>query len=339
MRCGIPLLGERVAPRCTGADSVLLVSIVGGRVTFRDRLHVAVSTPLDLLALLQQHRVDTLICGGISPDARNALTAEAVDVVDNVACSVDELSAALEAGTLQPGYGLSNGHRRVRKASTPVPAPGDDARPAPAPAIDCLRCADRVCLSGGNCLPGMIPTRDAAAGEIRRVLDAAADISLESERRLCRLAELVYFCLEMRYRRVGLAYCVDLQEPAQILSGVLRRFFEVIPVCCKVGGSLLEPSTIEDGESVVACNPIGQARLLNQAGSDINVIVGLCVGVDTVFTGASTAPVSTIFVKDRSLANNPIGAVYSEYYLRESLWQAPLPGARRASVPAAGSEA
>ena len=50
---------------------------------------------------------------------------------------------------------------------------------------------------------------------------------------------------------------------------------------------------------------------------DINVIVGLCVGVDCVFTKASQAPVTTLFVKDKSLANNPIGALYSDYYIKE----------------------
>ena len=56
---------------------------------------------------------------------------------------------------------------------------------------------------------------------------------------------------------------------------------------------------------------------LNELDTDLNVIVGLCVGMDCVFTRASLAPVTTIFVKDKSLANNPIGAVYSHYYLTE----------------------
>ena len=33
--------------------------------------------------------------------------------------------------------------------------------------------------------------------------------------------------------------------------------------------------------------------------------------------GKAEAPVTTIFVKDKSLANNPIGAVYSHYYLTD----------------------
>jgi hypothetical protein len=69
----------------------------------------------------------------------------------------------------------------------------------------------------------------------------------------------------------------------------------------------------------IACHPVAQARTLNEAGTDLNVIVGLCMGSDCVFTRESEAPVTTLFVKDKSLANNPIGAVYSEYYLRESV--------------------
>jgi uncharacterized metal-binding protein len=199
--------------------------------------------------------------------------------------------------------------------------------PIRAKAVDCLRCPDRICLSGGNCEPEAARAFEAATAETRRILDAAADISLERERQLCRLAELIYFCIEMRYRTVGLAYCIDLQEPAQILSGVLGRFFDVVPVCCKVGGIFQESASGAGPGGPVACNPAGQAMLLNRAGTDINVMVGLCVGADTVFTRASEAPVTTLFVKDKSLANNPIGALYSEYYLRESLSPSHLPGA------------
>ena len=67
----------------------------------------------------------------------------------------------------------------------------------------------------------------------------------------------------------------------------------------------------------VACNPIGQADILNKAEVDFNVLIGLCIGTDCIFTQLSNAPVSTLFVKDKSLANNPIGAVYSDYYLKE----------------------
>jgi uncharacterized metal-binding protein len=52
--------------------------------------------------------------------------------------------------------------------------------------------------------------------------------------------------------------------------------------------------------------------------TDLNVLVGACMGADCIFSRFSDAPVTTLFVKDRSLANNPIGAVYSDYYLKEA---------------------
>jgi uncharacterized metal-binding protein len=100
---------------------------------------------------------------------------------------------------------------------------------------------------------------------------------------------------------------------------------EVIPVCCKIGGgSVREPGDPmpERGPSAasndVACNPRGQAAVLSEAATQLNVAVGLCMGADCVFNAASHAPVSTFVVKDRSLANNPIGALYSDHYLEEA---------------------
>ena len=67
----------------------------------------------------------------------------------------------------------------------------------------------------------------------------------------------------------------------------------------------------------IACNPKGQVDVLNMMEVDFNIIIGLCIGTDCIFNQLSNAPVSTLFVKDKSLANNPIGAVYSDYYLKE----------------------
>ncbi|MBD3219126.1 MAG: DUF1847 domain-containing protein, partial [candidate division Zixibacteria bacterium] len=69
--------------------------------------------------------------------------------------------------------------------------------------------------------------------------------------------------------------------------------------------------------SNITCNPVGQAKMLNKIDTDINIIVGLCMGVDCIFSKESKAPVSTLFVKDKSLAHNPVGALYSDYYLKE----------------------
>jgi uncharacterized metal-binding protein len=339
MRYGIPLLGNRVAPRCRCADGILIVTKRAKRRAAQRWMSLAITEPRDLIAVLERHRVDAVVCGGISREERDVLTSRAPTVIENVACSVDELLVALEEGSLREGFGLTSPGSSAAESlgpSTGVPhdrveQPRAMIRPVrrvreTASTVDCIRCTDKKCLRGESCVLTPPDSQTAPAGLVLEMLEAATDISSEKERQLCRLAELVYFCLEMRYRKIGIAYCVDLQEPAEILAGVLDRSFETVSVCCKVGTVPRRTPSAKDGPgrhttpvSPIDCNPLAQARLLNQAGTDLNVIVGLSMGADCVFAQESEAPVTTLFVKDKSLANNPIGAVYSEYYLRESV--------------------
>jgi uncharacterized metal-binding protein len=63
-----------------------------------------------------------------------------------------------------------------------------------------------------------------------------------------------------------------------------------------------------------ACNPLLQAELLNRAGTDFNVLVGLCIGHDMLFTSNSKAPVTTLIVKDRLSGHNPVVSLYTRYH-------------------------
>lgn len=331
MRYGIPLLGNRVAPRCTFADEVMVVVLRRREVRREESLALPSHSLMDLIDLLAKYRIDTLVCGGISRQNREFLEARSVNIIDNVSCTLDELMSAIRRGVLQPGLGFGRARRDPPELATPgQPAGGDptaaetcDRSPAgqhEMPLIDCLACADRVCLRGDHC-PLAADTGPAGAeitADFAQMLDATMDVAFEDERTLCRLSELIYFCLEMKYERLGIAYCTELEEPADILVRVLRRFFDVRPVCCKIGGRRAnDPIGASDGPSVIACNPVGQAEALNRMDTDLNVMVGMCMGADCVFAQASEAPVTTLFVKDKSLANNPIGAVYSDFYLKE----------------------
>jgi uncharacterized metal-binding protein/predicted Fe-Mo cluster-binding NifX family protein len=331
MRFAIPLFGDRVAPRCTFADSVLLVAVKYRRVAERDRVPLASGTWVDLLQILTDREAGTMICGGVSPSTRESIEAQGVRVIDNVAGSVDEVVEALCRGRLKAGFGLSTPAEAVETAPAAhrggrtVPGVGTPARSEPATAFpDCLACEERICLRGEPCpwlLPGeAAPTQAGVRPDLEALLEPARDVAYEEERTLCRLAELVYFALGAGYERLGVAFCIELLEPTTILVKLLRRFFEVLPVCCKLGGIPGEPA-VEGGDPIPrmasVCDPLGQAQRLNRWGAQLNVVVGLCVGVDCAFTRASDAPVTTVFVKDRSLANNPIGAVYSHYYLQE----------------------
>lgn len=323
MVVGVPLLDDRVAPRCTRASQLLLATVTHRRVTSQRVLPAEIDGIVALLEVARSHGIGTLVCGGIVVDDRRLVQSHGIDVIDNVACSATDVVAAIDTGTLRPGLGFEpmpeepDGSPGVGE---PIPPPGG----APgAGELDCLGCPDRVCLRGGRCAFLLTGGPAPASPEACRMLEAACDISLERDRQLCRVAELVFLCQESGFSRVGIAFCIDLLEATQTLASVLGRFVEVVPVCCKIGGHPIPGLAKDDREEglaglpAVACNPLLQAQVLNEAGTDLNVIVGLCVGVDCVFTVASQAPVTTLFVKDRSLANNPIGAVYSEYYLRE----------------------
>lgn len=324
MRCAVPLLAGRVAPRCTCAEEMLVVALRRGRVVSSRRLALELHDPLDLIPIFHRLQIDTVVCGGIRRDTRGLLAARGIDVIDNVACTADQVVAALESGELRPGFGflgMEEAPSSGRAAAAGHPAT-DDPHDGSERRFDCLRCRERVCLEGVSCLPRELEATSPLAVDMRRMLEAAADVSGEEERTLCRLSEVIYFCLEMGFHRIGIAYCEDLDEPSRILAKVLERFFEVVPVCCKVGGddgTQGRGGAVSDSERPEpACNPVTQARVLNAIGADLNVIVGLCVGADCVFARESEAPVTTLFVKDKSLANNPIGALYSDYYLHES---------------------
>jgi uncharacterized metal-binding protein len=326
-RYGILLRGDRVAPRCMVADGLLLASRGHDRlVSARFRLSDDHGRP-DLLGLLREHRIDTMVCGGIRRELKQAVLLNEVHVIDNVAATVDEVLAAVEAGALHSGLGLARpvaGGEEASEAAVPAPArraPGRPGEVPAAPPIDCLSCSNRECLLGRPC---ELAPREGLAVLSRAdlaILDASMDVESEEERTLCRISELVYFCLEMGYRRIGVAFCTDLLEQSEVLVRLLRRFFEVHPVCCKIGGTFIDelPGGEPDatGFRHVACNPLAQARRLNELDVDLNVMIGLCIGVDCIFARASEAPATCLFVKDKSLVNNPVAALYSEYHLDE----------------------
>ena len=311
---GIPLFKNRVAPRCTIADTILLIKVTSNRIAKKKYLKIDEKSWNDLFKIFKDNKVDTLVCGGINYGSRKLLMEYGISVIDNVSCSDKEIIDAIKTRRLKTGFGFSgnsdSGLKSTGKNSTKktIELLQD---------IDCLACEDHQCTEGKTCNLSLRLNNKSESEEIREILNSALDISLEDERILCRLSELVYFAIEMNYKKIGIAYCVDLAEPAGIVSQVLRRFFYVFPVCCKIGGKQL-PDAMITGNNKIECNPVGQADILNMAGVDFNINIGLCIGTDCIFSKLSNAPVSTLFVKDKSLANNPIGAVYLDYYLKEA---------------------
>ena len=184
--------------------------------------------------------------------------------------------------------------------------------------LRCASCEQKDCRDGKDCFGRADRDKEIYKNErISRVHRAASAIEARHYCKEPRLREVILFAKELGCSKIGLAFCIGLESEAKIISKILSQEFEVISVCCKVCGiskSDFKLEQISSGKNnEVMCNPAGQAELLNESGTDLNILCGLCVGHDAVFNLKSKAPVTTLIVKDRVLAHNPVGAVYSQY--------------------------
>ena len=149
--------------------------------------------------------------------------------------------------------------------------------------------------------------------------------------RWTRVEDTIAFARLMEYRKIGIATCIGLLSETENLSKILRaQGFEVSSVCCKSGSidklelGLPESVKVRPGTFEPACNPVAQARFLNEMKTDMNVIVGLCVGHDMLFQKYSEAPVTTLVVKDRVTGHNPVGVLYGQNFYYKRLQTQPL---------------
>ncbi len=140
-----------------------------------------------------------------------------------------------------------------------------------------------------------------------------------------RAQEICEFAQKMGYQRIGLAFCAGLHPEAKIFTQILKaQGFEVVSAVCKVGAVPKEKLGLNKDEQVRTggfesmCNPIAQAFLLNEAGTDFNVLIGLCVGHDSLFFKYSKAMTTVLVAKDRVTGHNPAAALYTTktYYAR-----------------------
>ena len=154
-----------------------------------------------------------------------------------------------------------------------------------------------------------------ASPENHVLMEAAARVSEETVNS-SRVEDTLKFAHFIGAKRVGIATCVSLLSETRILAKLLERAgFEVEGVGCKLDGNHrcdLGLSAKEDGtQGGVLCNPIMQAELLNRAGTDLNILMGICVGHDALFCKYSNAPVTTLVAKDFLTGNNPAAALYT----------------------------
>lgn len=202
----------------------------------------------------------------------------------------------------------------------------------------CIDCATGACDGKHGTYPDFCLTRQIQDGEAAsalceeavdrylndpedsRIAKASAEVEFENYCKLTRVEEICEFARKIGAKKLGIATCVGLLREARIAAKIFRhRGFEVYGAACKVGAvrkSSIGLDPVQETLGPHICNPILQAKLLNEQKTDLNIVIGLCVGHDSLFYKFSDALCTTLVTKDRVLGHNPAAALYQadSYY-------------------------
>ena len=175
----------------------------------------------------------------------------------------------------------------------------------------CDLCEDQKCREGEPCIERNSIELYSDPHE-KMMMQTAAFVESEFYGDLNRIEEVVEFASRMGYKKLGIAFCVGLKEEATKIADFLSNFFEIEAICCKVCGISKSEmgAPMSDRVGPVSCNPIEQARMFEENKTDLNLVIGLCVGHDALFIKHSHTYVIPLAVKDRVLGHNPLAAVY-----------------------------
>ena len=157
---------------------------------------------------------------------------------------------------------------------------------------------------------------------VSKINNCAVDVDREHYYQLSRAEEMILFAQGLGVKKVGVATCVALLKEAKVFCEMLaKNGIDYYCAGCKVGAIDksevdLERYKLKEGTYDPICNPVMQAELLNKENTDLNIIIGLCVGHDTLFIKYSNAPVTYLVVKDRVLVHNSVAALQKDgfYY-------------------------
>jgi len=120
-----------------------------------------------------------------------------------------------------------------------------------------------------------------------------------------RVEDIRNYAKLANFSRIGIANCVSLQKETDILKESLSRDFEVFTVDCKCG-KIPNNKILGPDAKGISCNPAGQSQYLEENRTELNIVMGLCVGHDMIFSAKSKAPTTTLIVKDLKHHYNPI---------------------------------
>lgn len=185
---------------------------------------------------------------------------------------------------------------------------------------DCANCnCGHICATKGvSCTPvDKEAVLSQYSPEERKMMEAAAYVEATYYMQYTRIQETAAFAQRMGYKKSAWPFASALATKWSSLPAISRNFSTSILFAAKLrycqgrAGPVPGHAGKPHRKHV---QPENQAHFLNEQGCELFVSAGLCVGHDAIFNASCKGPVTNLIAKDRVLAHNPMGAVYSNYW-------------------------
>ncbi|MDI6819623.1 MAG: DUF1847 domain-containing protein [Candidatus Hodarchaeaceae archaeon] len=155
------------------------------------------------------------------------------------------------------------------------------------------------------------------AGNLK-LYQKSSSLEVEGYMRYPRVKEPIRLAEGMGWNKLGMAFCIGLSEEAKKLQEVLKcTVLKFIRLCVKLVALRRKNSLPERKRSRMQSNSPSDGPQRGWNGFERHR--GSLHRPRHLFQRYSKAPTTTLIVKDRVLAHNPVGALYSRYHFKKLL--------------------
>ena len=276
IRCAIPLLGPRVAPRFMFSSSLLVAEIQN-----KEAISTKTKTTENLdeyrrLELLLDLEVDVIVCGGISQSMSELISDCNINVICNVAGEAEEVMNAFAQGKLHPWFGYNQ-----KKSDNP----NSNNKPGPVSVTD--ESSDIPCSCRARRRMWENPSQDLNEHKPNKN-DNDLFLASLSLTPVCKVGEMKDIFKERGYKRIGMTYCSDLSDLAESMIDDLAPVVEVLGAVCPA--ECMSHGVAEHERGCEACSPQKQAEIFHQKECEAIVILGMCDAFYRALNGFTNVP-------------------------------------------------
>ena len=118
---------------------------------------------------------------------------------------------------------------------------------------------------------------------ISHIYEAACIVGAENNGFRPRIEEALHFSKQLSLSKIGFAACTAFETEMNVIKRLFtQEGLEVVCANCQIGRVSAEARKVPHLSDYpnAACNPITQAEILNREDTELNFIVGLCLGHD-----------------------------------------------------------